>query len=133
MSDASGGTKKSLKPAVRVFSWTVAWGVTILLACIGAKFLKLPQVLFIVIVIVNIGVGIGAIRAHIGWINAIDEMQRKIQLEFMAMTLGILWVAFGAILIMDTVSILDVDVVIFPVLAALAMFAGTLFGVLRHR
>lgn len=131
MSDAY--IAKLSQPAMRLFCWSVAWGLSILMTYISARFFHLPKMLFVVALIVNVGIGVGAIGAHIRWLKALDEMQRKIQLEAMGWALGILWIAFGALLIMDAADLAYVNPGVFPVLAALGMAAGTIRGFIKYK
>ncbi len=117
--------------------WSLAWGVSIPLGCAGVMFLPASKLfLGIFALFIHVGIGLGAIRAHIRLLETLDEMQRKIQLEAMAMALGALWVAFGSLLILHSAELIHIDsweVALLAVLAGLGMAIGNIIGVLRHR
>lgn len=69
--------------------WTILWTVSMALATFGPMFIWESQTLTISGIILNLGLGIGMILANKRHINGLDEMQKKIQLEAMAVGLGV--------------------------------------------
>lgn len=70
--------------------WTVAWLVTLAIATFGPKFLwNWNDGITTAATLVNLLVGIGMIVANKNHLRSLDEMQQKIYLEAMAITLGV--------------------------------------------
>ena len=87
MSDTTAQTKKN---TLRLFFWTGAWVLATAGAAFGPRFLwdfnTLPTVLG---VLIHISIGFGMIRVFKQYLLGLDELQRKIQLDAMALTLGV--------------------------------------------
>ena len=132
--DYSAREKKS---SIGVAYWSVAMALAIVLGCAAAVFLPTHKLLTgILALFIYLAISFGATTAHIRWLKTLDEMQRKIQLESMAMTLGALWIAFGSLLILNAAKIIYIDqleVALLAVLAGLVWNAGILIGKLKHR
>ena len=74
----------------RSISWAVTWVLTLLIISLGSKFIwDFNPVVSAVAIFINAVIGIGMIRANIQYLNGLDEMQRKLNLEAMAVTLGV--------------------------------------------
>ena len=87
MCDITAQTKKN---TLRLFFWTGAWVLATAGAAFGPRFLwdfnTLPTVLG---VLVHIGIGFGMIRMFRQYLLGLDELQRKIQLDAMGLSLGV--------------------------------------------
>ena len=87
MCDSTAQTKKN---TIRLFFWSVAWVLATAGASFGPKslweFNTLPTILG---VLVHIGIGFGMIRMFKQYLLGLDELQKKIQLDAMALSLGI--------------------------------------------
>ena len=82
--------------------WTWSWVATLALATFGPRFIwDDQQLLTILFVGLNFANGVAMIIANRSFFNSLDELQRKIQLEALGITLG-LAVIFGI-----TYSLLD--------------------------
>ena len=128
--NANQHTVREAKSSLRVAIWSVAWGGTVALGAAAAVHLPAPKLLVgIAALFIYAGISLGTIRAYIRWLKVLDEMQRKIQLETMAMTLGALWMAFGGLLILNAAEIIYIDrweVSLLVVLAGLGMAVGSM-------
>ena len=85
--DAAALPKKN---TLRLFFWGVAWVLATAGTAFGPKFLwdfnTLPTMLG---VLIHIGIGFGMIRMFRQYLLRLDELQRKIQLDAMAQSLGV--------------------------------------------
>jgi len=121
---------------VRLGYWTGAWLLTIALANFGPVFIwhgnQLPTIL---VILANIGFGIGMIMANKRHLNGLDEMHQKIQLEAMALSLGVgLVLGFGYSNLDDTnVIAFDADFSHLVILMSLTYLAGVFAGLKRYR
>ena len=90
INDTCDITAQTKKNTLRLFFWTGAWVLATAGAAFGPRFLwdfnTLPTVLG---VLVHIGIGFGMIRVFKQYLLGLDELQRKIQLDAMALTLGV--------------------------------------------
>ena len=95
ITDTCDTTAQTKKNTLRLFFWTGAWVLATAGAAFGPRFLwdfnTLPTVLG---VLVHIGIGFGMIRLFRQYLLRLDELQRKIQLDAMALSLGV-GVVFG--------------------------------------
>ena len=116
-------TKQATK---RLALWTLMWLLCQALASFGPLIVWQEQA---TVTLVAIGLtvlsGIGMIHANIIHLRSLDELQQKIQLESMALTLGLVLVFGLAYSLLDTTDIISVDaeisvVVIFMGLTYLA-------------
>ncbi len=82
--------KEILKKNTKIlFIWTVAWVGTFAILTIGSNELWDSLTLTKIGLVINFAVGIGMIIANKNLFNYYDELQRKIHLEAMALTLGL--------------------------------------------
>jgi len=87
MCDSTAQTKKNTK---RLFIWSVVWVLATAGAAFGPKNLwNFNTLLTIIAVLIHIGIGLGMIRVFKQFLLGLDELQRKIHLDAMAISLGI--------------------------------------------
>jgi len=82
--------KKTKKNTIRLFSWTIAWVLTLAIATFGRLYIWEDNTLISLIAIgVNFAIGIGYILANKHHLRGLDELQQKIQLEATALSLSV--------------------------------------------
>ena len=87
MCDSTAQTKKNTK---RLFIWSVVWVLATAGAAFGPKYLwNFNTWLTINAVLIHICLGLGMIRVFKQFLLGLDELQRKIHLDAMAISLGI--------------------------------------------
>jgi hypothetical protein len=69
--------------------WTLAWTGTLAILTFASNQLLGSLILTKIAFVINFAVGIGMIIANKNLINNFDELQRKIHMEAMAITLGL--------------------------------------------
>jgi hypothetical protein len=90
MNESSDLTARTKKNTVQLGYWTGAWVLTTALVAFGPKFFwEFNTPLTILGVLINLGIGFGMIMANKRHLNGLDELMRKIQLEAMAISLGV--------------------------------------------
>lgn len=110
--------------------WTVAWTASMALATFGPMFIWENDTFTITGVLINLGLGIGMILANKRHINGLDEMQKKIQLEAMALALGVGIVAGLSYSLLDQTNLIQADaeishlVILIGLTYATAIFIG---------
>ncbi|MBZ9627727.1 hypothetical protein LB450_06400 [Psychroflexus sp. CAK1W] len=82
--------KNHKKNILNLAGWTWSWEATLALAVFGPEFIwDDHQLLTILFVGLNLANGIAMIIANRHFFNSLDELQRKIHLEALALTLGL--------------------------------------------
>ena len=107
--DAVSLQGRTRRNTIRLAWWTGAWLVTIL---------------------VNVAAGIGMIVANKQHLDGLDELQRKIQLEAMAIALGVGLVAGLAYSTLDVANVIagDAEISFLVILISLTYIGGVLIG-----
>lgn len=78
---------------MRLALWVGAWAATLALATFGPRHLwESNEAASWAAIVVNLVIGIGAIIANARYLREIDELQRKIMMDAVAVTLGVGWV-----------------------------------------
>ena len=102
-------------------AWTAAWTISMFVARYGAaNWWPDSKSLIIAFVILNFALGIGMILANRRFIFGSDELSQKIQLEAMAMTLGLTVIVGLSYNLLDRLDLISQDAEI----AHLVMFLG---------
>ena len=86
-------------------------------------------------VAINLAVGIGWIVAITRYLRAIDELQRKIMQDALAVTLGVGWVIGFAYIVADTADLVarDINVAVLTSLMAVVFLIAIFVGQIRYR
>lgn len=124
------------KNSVNLAIWTAAWLISMAVVAFGHKYLwDHNKTLSVIFIGINLLTGIGMIIANIRYINALDEMQRKIHLDAMGISLGITIIAGLGYSMLDITNVISYDAEIshLVVLTALTYMAGILISNFRYR
>jgi len=122
--------------SVHLASWTGAWLATTAAAVFGPEFIwNSDELLTVLAVLLNVGAGIGMIVAYVRHLEAIDEMMRRIQLEAMAISLGVGIVGGIGYSLLDATNLIAFDAEIGHLVAlfGLTYMAAILVGLKRRR
>ena len=121
---------------IRLAQWTGAWGAATALMAFGPKFLwNKALVLTLLSVGLNVAVGIGMILANKKYLNELDELQRKVHLNALAIAVGVAVIAGIPYSVMDAYDVLSVHAEIghLVILMSLTYFVSYLYGAWRYR
>ena len=145
INDTCDITAQTKKNTLRLFFWTVAWvlatagwaGISTSAffeqIAFGSKNLwNFKTLLIIIAVLVHIGLGLGMIRAFKQYLLELDELQRKIQLDAMALSLGIGLVLGSSYELLEDIKLIPFDPEI-PHLLILMSLTYVVGAVLGHR
>ena len=78
------------KNTLLLFYWTLAWVLTTALINFGTEYIWLSNnLLTSLAILLNVVIGFGMILAVKRYLKGLDEMQQKIQLDAMALSLGV--------------------------------------------
>ena len=128
MCDSTAQTKKNTK---RLFFWGVVWVLATAGVAFGPKnlwnFNTLPTILG---VLVHIGIGFGMIRMFKQYLLGLDELQRKIQLDALALSLGIGLVLGSSYELLEDIKLIPFEPEIphLLILMSLTYVVGTVLG-----
>ena len=90
--------------------WPMAWTLSMALATFGPKFIwEGDNMLTIIGIILNVLLGVGMIFANSRHLNGLDDLQKKIQLEGMAIALGVGIVGGLSYSLLDTTNLISQD------------------------
>ncbi len=104
----------------KLAKWSFAWVLTTALVTFGSQFLWEARWITILAILLSLATGIGMVLANRDFVNSGDELQRKIQLESMGLTLGLSVVCGIAYSQLDTTNLIKQDAEI----AFLILFMG---------
>lgn len=109
-SDSGGWAARHKQNVVRLGFWTGAWVVTLAVAVFGSLLVwSDSKVLTSIAILVNVAAGAGMIVANKNHLRGLDEMQQKIQLDAMALALGVALVAGLAYSTSDITNLIGFD------------------------
>ncbi|WP_257984545.1 hypothetical protein [Psychroflexus sp. MES1-P1E] len=101
-------TKK--QQVLNLAGWTWSWVATLALATFGPQFIwDDHQLLTILFVGLNFANGIAMVIANRHFFNSLDELQRKIQLEALGITLGLTVIIGITYSLLDTTNLINED------------------------
>lgn len=132
----AGGYQEATKVSVQLALWTFAWTASLALARFGPSALWDSQpVASWAAVAANVAVGIGLIVAHARYLRRIDELQRKIMQDALAVTFGVAWIGGFGYVVADAAGLIasDVNPGLFPVPMAIAYMVAIVVGQIRYR
>ena len=134
--DSGAWASRQMRHTGDLAAWTLAWVATLALASFGPEVLWDGQVgLSLLAIAVNVVVGIGMLLANKRFLQSLDELQRTIQLEAMAWSLGaglvgsLAWTLFARL---DLVAF-EAGLAHLVAFMALVYLAGCVAGLLRYR
>lgn len=109
MTEASDLKTRTKKSTCRILYWGVAWVLTTALVAFGPESIWDSNTsLTILALLLNLGIGIGMIVANKRHLKGLDDLQQKIQLEGMALALGV-----GLVLGLSYEMLEDVNLITF--------------------
>ena len=120
----------------RLAIWTMAWTVSTALATFGSLFLwEGNKVLTALSIVLNLGIGIGMVMANRRLLEGSDELEKKIQMEAMALTLGFTLIVGIAYSIMDSTNLIpwDAEISFLVIFMALFYITAIAFNTRRYR
>ncbi|MEJ2584967.1 MAG: hypothetical protein P8Z38_07955 [Robiginitalea sp.] len=94
----------------RLAIWTFAWTASTALAAFGPQFIWDDSMgLTALAILLNVSIGIGMILANRRLIEGLDELERKIHLESLALTLGLTLIVGIGYSLLDSTNLIPWD------------------------
>lgn len=115
--------------------YTALWTISMAIATFGPKFIwEENKTLTVIGVIVNAIFGLFMILANIKYLKGLDELQKKIQLEGMAIALGVGIVGGLSYSLLDTTNLIaqDAEISFLVILISLTYLGSILIGQKRY-
>ncbi len=125
--------KKRLK---QLALWTMAWLLTVMLTKYGATHMWEGNTLIsLVAILLNLGAGLGMILINRKLVNESDELEKKIQLEAMGITLGLTLIVGLTISLLDYTHLIDFHTEISTLITfmGLTYLASMIFNNVKYR
>jgi len=135
-SETSAWATNTARHTVRLRYWTLTWVLTMALANFGPPFLwRYEPWLTAGAIFVNLMIGFAMINANKRYLQGSDELQKKIQLEAMALSLGVGLVVGLSYSNLDVTRLITFDAEIshLVILMVLTYAAGIYAGHRRYR
>ena len=132
----SGYESRIRANVIRLFRWCGAWAGTCALLAFGPRFLWNKALVFTLLAIgLNICVGVGAIVANKKYLEELDDLQRKVHLNSLAITVGVAMIVAVPYSVMDSYHVIPfhADISHLVVLMSLTYAASNLYGTRRYR
>jgi hypothetical protein len=126
---------RDLKNANLVNIWALAWAASLAIISFISKYEWYSATLPITVAFVlNSGIGVGMILAYKRFLKELDEMERKIQLDALALSVGVTLVAFGGFSILGKAGMApELQASSLIMLIALTYMAGIIVGRIRFQ
>ena len=121
---------------IRLFRWNGAWGAATALMAFGPEFLWHRALVFTLLAVgLDVAVGVGMIPANRNYLAELDELQRKVQLNSMGITLGVAVVAGVPFSVMDSYHVIPfhADIAYLLILMSLTFAVSNLYQTRRYR
>jgi hypothetical protein len=115
--------------------WTLAWVLSLALARFGPGLWESQPVLSWIAVGINIAVGVGWLIAHARYLRGVDDLQRKILMDALAVALGVGLVGGLAYSVANSIGLIDVgaSIGVVSVIMGVVYLVATGVGTLRYR
>lgn len=102
--------KKQNQHTLKLAGWTWSWVATLAIATFGTKLIwEDNQLLTVLAIVVNLVNGILMIIANRNYFNSLDELQRKIHTESLALTLGLAVIVGLSFSLLDQTNLISFD------------------------
>lgn len=126
-------TKHNLR---HLFYWTVGWVVTLAIATFGPTFLwDYNSGISLLFIVINTIVGAGMILMNRKYLNGLDEMQKKVAMDAMAIALGVGVVGGISYSTLDIANVIpyDAEISFVVMLISITYVVAVVVGNLRYK
>jgi hypothetical protein len=116
--------------------WNGAWVAATALMAFGPKFLWNKALGFTLLAVgLDVAVGVGLILATKKYVMALDELQRKVYLNALGITVGVAVIAGVPCSVLDTYHVIPfkADISYLVILMGLTFVVSFLYGTWRYR
>jgi hypothetical protein len=133
-SAAAPDYRESIRATGALALWTLAWLATLAVARFGPELLWGGQAAWSwAAVVVNLLAGIGVIVAFTRYLSRADELDRKIMLDALAVTLGVAWVTGFAYVVAHAAGLVTIDIAVLLAAPGVVFVLAVVIGKIRYR
>jgi hypothetical protein len=136
-SKAENGYRSRTRTNVRrVFWWNVAWVAATALMAFGPKFLWNRTLGFTLLAVgINVATGVGMLLATKKYVMELDELQRKVYLNALAITVGVTLIAGIPYSVLNLYHLVpfQADIAYLVMLMGVTFLVSFLYGTWRYR
>ncbi|BDV30537.1 hypothetical protein [Microbacterium terricola] len=127
--------RRASSAVIRLAVWTLAWIATLAVARFGPELLWTEPAVTWAAIAVNVAVGVGWIVVHAGYLRGVDDLQRKILMDAMAVALGVGLVGGFAYAAAKSAGLVafESDIAFLTVLMGVVYVLAVAGGTLRYR
>jgi hypothetical protein len=121
---------------IRLARWNGAWLAATALMAFGPKFLWNRALgLTLLAAVLDVAVGLGMVLATTKYVMELDELQRKVYLNALGITVGVAVIVGVPCSVMDTYHVIPfkADIAYLVILMGLTFFVSFLYGTRRYR
>ena len=132
----NGYQSRTLKNILQLVSWGGAWVGTCALMALGPRFLWNKASVFTLLAVgLNVCVGVGLILAHKKYLASLDELQRKVYLDALGITVGVVLIVAIPYAVLDGYNIVHLknEVSGLMILMSVTFLASFFYGTWRYR
>ena len=135
MTDSSSWEARGARNTIRIVLWMLAWTVTLVLADKAELYEWYSSATASILAItLNAAIGLGLIVTFMRYIRELDELQRKIQLDSLALAVGAGLVGGSSLSLLQTAKFVsDAEISDITLLMTLIYVAGVIVGQIRYR
>ena len=131
-----GWAASTVRNTVILGGWTAAWVLTMALANFGPKFIWASnQAITVLAIAINLAIGLGMILANKRHLRGLDELHQKIQLEAMAMSLGVglvVGLSYSNLDVTDVIAF-DAEISHLVIVMGLTYGLGVMLGIRKYQ
>ena len=126
---------RDIKNANRVNLLALLWMVTLLLSSIGSEYAWYNTMLVISIAfIVHTSIGVVMVFSFRKFLSELDDLERKIQLDALALSVGVTIISFSSFSILSKAGIIaELDQSSLIALIAVTYMIGNIAGRIKYR
>jgi hypothetical protein len=132
----NGYHSRTLKNILQLGSWAGAWLGSCALMAYGPRFLWSKDLVFTPLAVgLNFCVGVGLVLAHKKYLASLDELQRKVYLDALGITVGVALITSIPYSVIDRYHVIafHADLSDLWILMSLTFLASFFYGTWRYR
>jgi len=127
---------RTLKNILQLASWAGVWVGTCALMALGPRYLWNKDLIFTQLAVaLNFCVGVGLVLAHKKYLASLDELQRKVYLDALGITVGVVLIVAIPYAVLDRYNIVHLDNQVsgLMILMSVTFLASFFYGTWRYR
>jgi hypothetical protein len=132
--DVAPDYRAQITATAALAAWTLGWLATLAVARFGPDLLWSGQPTWSWVAVgANLLVGTGVIVAFTRYLSRADELDRKIMLDALAVTLGVAWVSGFAYVVAHAAGLITIDIGALLAAPGVVFVIAVVAGKIRYR